>query len=210
MSGLKALQTEPPPPPSRARSAERAAAAGLLVLLLHALVLWIILESFYKPSAETPHYHETAITLWLTKPKVRAPSAPVPVLRPKKKKRKPVPYESYPVPNAQGFAVPPPPPTAPLTGEDYNGLRALGEYLYNCSEMNYGYLTPLDRLHCQFDLWNLPPVNPGKGLRLGKPPNSVWEQERQKQKAPPRKFTRPCRPNSPNSNLGLPCYNLAH
>ena len=210
MSGLKALQTEPPPPPSRARSAERAVAAGLLVVLLHALVLWIILGSFYKPSSITPHYHETAITLWLTKPKVRAPAAPVPVLRPKTKKKKPTPYASFPVPNAEGFAIPPPPPTAPLTGEDYNGLRALGEYLYNCSEMNYGYLSLLDRLHCQFNLWNLYPANPGKGLRLGKQPNSVWEQQRQKEKAPARKFTRPCQPNSPNSNLGLPCYNLTH
>lgn len=210
MSGLQALLREPPQHPPRERSVKRAAVAGALVLLLHAILLWIIVHSFYNPATITPRYHEAPITLWLTQPKIHATPAPVPILRPKKKKKHPAPYFTLPVLNAEGFAEPPPPPTAPLSGEDYNGLRALGNYLYNCSEMNYGYLSERDRLHCQFDLWDLPPANPGKGLGLGKQPNSVWEQQRQKEKAPARKFTRPCAPNSPNANLGLPCYNLTH
>jgi hypothetical protein len=176
--------------------------ATVLVAALHLILVWILAEATLVRIAPHRNYHEEPITLWLqTAPKKLQPLPPQPEEKEKKKLIAP------PVPNAAGPTIATPPPAAPQTPEEYNGLRALGQYLNDCSAMAYEDMNERDIAHCLRNEW-AGPAAPKVGL--GAEPASPFKAELDARKKPARQVEHACDQNSLNSNLGLPCYDFAH
>lgn len=172
-----------------------------LVALLHLLLVWLLLRASLIEIAPRKIFHEAPITLWLqTAPEHKKPE-PKPEEKPKKEKPAPAPVK-------RAIGPPVPAPSVAPPSSEYNGLRALGRYLNNCSAGNYEALSQRDLAHCLGNIWG--PSNETKQLRLGQEPPSVWKTQKEREKAPPRKLETQCPVGSPNSNLGLPCYHFAN
>ena len=172
-------------------------AAAVLVALLHLVLVWLLLQATVTQIAPPPLFRALPITIWLkTSP---TPKPPEPKPKEKKKERGPA-----PVRRAIGPILPAPSGAPPES--DYNGLRALGRYLNNCSAGNYEALSPKEWAHCLGNQWTGSVEAP---LVLGPEPDSPWKLELEKRKAPPRKVEHECE-NSFNAHLGLPCYNYAN
>lgn len=171
-----------------------------LVLLLHFLIVWLLLRASITAITPTKIFHEAPITLWLQKaPAKKTPPPPKPKKLPKK--------EAAPsVPHAVGPILPAPPSTAAPASE-YNGLRALGRYLNNCSNLAYGNLSDRELAHCIGNLWGKAVEAP---VTLGTEPPSEWKKQFEERKKPARKLEHECAQGSFKSNLGLPCYNFSH
>lgn len=172
-----------------------------LVALLHLVLVWLLLKASLIEIAPRLIFHEAPITLWLqTAPEHKTP-APKPEEKPKTEKPAPAPVK-------RAIGPPIPAPSVAPPSSEYNGLRALGRYLNNCSAGNYGALSERDLAHCLGNIWG--PPNETQRLRLGQEPPSVWKSEKDREKAPARKLETECPPGSPNSHLGLPCYHFAN
>jgi len=174
--------------------AQRAIAIAA-VLALHLLLIWLLLRATYVVIAPPPLLRELPITLWLAP--AEKPKPPKPQEKEKKKEGvAPVPQSTAPL-----FA----PPSGAPPATDYNGLRALGRYMNNCSAGNYEALSPRELAHCLGNQWN----EPGRGqatLRLGNEPDSIWKRQMDKKKAPVAPMEHQCPLGSKNDQLGLPCF----
>ncbi len=178
------------------RPAQRAIAVAAVVLL-HILLMWLLLRATSIHLTLPPAFRELPITVYLQP----APKPKLPPAKPEQKKKVTL---APPVKRATGIAQPPA-PAAPQPAQPYNGLMALGRYLNNCSSGNYEQLSSLEWAHCLGDQWPDPGERP---LLLGAQAPSIWKTQKDQQKAPVQPFETQCPQNSPNSNLGLPCYNF--
>lgn len=174
------------------------AVAIALVALLHLLLLWLLLRATITHAPRVPVFREKPITVWLqTAPKEKPPQ-PEPEKKEKKEGAAPV---------TRSIGPPAPAPTGAPPDSEYNGIRALGRYLTNCSAGNYEQLSDRDLAHCLGNQWG----KPGEGkLRLGAQPPSVWKRQMDQRKKPARKLEHECASDKPGSNLGLPCYDFAN
>jgi len=172
--------------------AHKAVASGAAVLLNILVVLVLILTTHSIKIARV--FKEIPITIMLLPP----PSAP------KKKTEEP----RLPVAPAPPLLLPPLPKAPsvltlpPQTQPDVNGLLGLGRYLFNCSAMNYELLSEREWQHCLAN--NFEPFDPTKVKRLGPQQPSPWAQLPPDVTGAP--IGRPCQPDEPNSNMGIPCY----
>jgi hypothetical protein len=174
-------------------SPERAVAAALVVLL-HLLLLWLLLRATITNVVPLAAFRPEAITIWL-KP---APEKKKPKPEEKKKPETVPPVTKFSIP----FSVPPAAPPA----SNYNGLRAFGRYLNNCSSGNYEALSSREWAHCLGNQWNAP----GEAtLTLGPEAPSEWKRQMDKRKKPAKPIEHECAQGSLNSNLGLPCYDFS-
>lgn len=182
--------------------AQRAiAVAG--VILLHILLIWLLLRATELHITLPPVIEQSPITIFL--PTTPKPTKPVPKPKVKEKAKKPKKVPAVPpVKHAAGIPQPAA-PSAPAPAEPFNGLRALGRYLNNCSSGNYQALSALDWAHCLGNIWPAPGERP---LLLGAEPPSIWKTQKQRQKAPSKPFEHICDSSAPNANLGLPCYSF--
>lgn len=87
----------------------------------------------------------------------------------------------------------------------YNGLRAFGQYMYNCSGALYDMLSRegLDQCLGQY----LPKHVPAIGLGAEKP--SFWQTQRDEARAPEAPFEEPCPQGSFNDSLHIPCHHFS-
>ena len=174
------------------------AVAILLVALLHLVLLWLLIRATGFHVTAPLVFREQPITLWLqTAPKEKPPQP-----EPKTKEK---PEGAAPVTRSIGPPIPA--PTGAPPASDYNGLRALGRYLTNCTAGNYESLSRRDLAHCLGNRWGKPGEAP---LRLGIEPPSEWKAQLDERKKPARKLEKECPQGTPKSNLGLPCYNFAN
>lgn len=173
--------------------------AAALVALLHLVLIWFLLRATIIQVAPPALLRALPITVWL-KP-APAPKPP----QPKEKERKNKVEGAPPVSRAIGPILPAPSAAPPAS--EYNGLRALGRYLHNCSAGDYEALSTREWKHCLGNQWAGPAELP---LRLAPEPQSRWKLELEKRKAPPRKVEHECDQNSFNAHLGLPCYNYGN
>lgn len=175
--------------------------AILLVAVLHLLLVWFLVEATLVEIKAPRSFHVAPITLWLRPAPIH--KKPEPKAKENFHPLKPAPA---PVEHAKGPATPPtsaPPPTS-----DYNGLRALGRYLDNCSAGRYWALSNRELAHCLGNHWDKP--DDTKRLRLGKMPPSIWEREMKRRKAPPGKVEGECPLGSQQNRLGMPCYHFGN
>ena len=164
------------------------------VLALHLLLIWLLLRATYIAVAPPAFVRELPITIWLTPAEKPKPSRPA-------EKKKKIGVASFP-----RSALPPnAPPAGAPPASDYNGLRALGRYLNNCSAGNYEALSPRELAHCLGNRWNGRAQDQAK-LRLGEEPDSVWKRQMDKKMAPARPMEHQCPLGSKNDQLGLPCF----
>lgn len=174
------------------------AIAVAAVLLLHLVLLWFLLQARIITVSPPAIFREQPITLWLQtaiKPK------PPELEQKKTEKEKPGPS---PTEHAIGTPVPTP-QGAPPASSDYNGLRALGRYLSNCSNAAYEKLSNKELAHCLGNQWK----EKGEGpIGLGIEPPSEWKAQMDKKKAPIVPMEQECPQGTPNSNLGLPCFHF--
>ncbi len=176
--------------------ARRAIAAGA-VILFHLLLIFALIRITGIPIG-LPVIHENPLEIFFPslKQKQKTETPPPPVVNPIY-----IPLRAPPPP------TPVLPPSTPQT--NYNGLRALGRYLYNCSGAYYEELSEREWAHCLGNLWDVPaeakeqaPVMPP-----AKPsPFSIVVREPKKSAAP---VERQCKLGEMNSNLGLPCYDFS-
>lgn len=208
MTGQPALPSPMRPPQAPVHNRERAV-AGILVLLLHLVMLWLFLSvKLHLFELPPPSFRNDPITIWLPLPHIApAPEAPI---RADSKDKKRALRVAPPVKKAEGMPQPPPKPASPEPGLDYNGLRALGRYLNNCSGLYYEALSQHQVAHCLGNQWDIPLPGEDPRLRLGAEAPSVWKDERDKRDAPAPPIAKDCAPSSRNSNLGLPCIDLTH
>ena len=175
--------------------AQRAIAVAA-VLLLHVVLIWLLLRATIVHIAPPAIFRALPITIWLqTAPK---PKPPEPNPQEKEEKEGPAPVERAIGPPLSAPAGVPP-------SEEYNGLRALGRYLNNCTAGNYEKLSAKEWAHCLGNQWQGPGEAP---LTLGIESPSEWKTQMDKRKAPPRKVEHECDQGTLNSNLGLPCYDF--
>ena len=174
--------------------AQRAIAIAA-VLALHLLLIWLLLQATTIVISPPQILRELPITLWLAP--AQKPKPPKPQEKEEKKEGG----------TAVGHAITAPlaPPEGAPPASDYNGLRALGRYMNNCSAGNYEALSRRELAHCLGNQWN----QPGQGqaqLRLGKEPDSIWKRQMDKKKAPVPPIEHACPLGSKNDQLGLPCF----
>ena len=174
--------------------AQRAIAIAA-VLALHLLLILFLLRATYVAVAPPPLLRELPITLWLAP--AEKPKPPKPQEMEQKKQGETAVRHAITAPLSMPEGAPPP--------SDYNGLRALGRYMNNCSAGNYDALSRRELAHCLGNQWN----EPGQGqarLRLGTEPDSVWKRQMDKRKAPVAPMEHECPLGSKNDQLGLPCF----
>lgn len=175
------------------------AVAIALVALLHLILLWLLLRSTIMHVQPAPTLRAAPITLWLQTQLKEKPPEP----EQKKKEKK---EGAAPVTRSIGVPTPAPQGAPPAT--EYNGIRALGRYLTNCSDLKYENLSSRELAHCLGNQWG----KPGEGgkLRLGAEAPSIWKKRMEEKRKPARKLEHECAQGSYNSNLGLPCYDFAN
>ncbi len=174
--------------------AQRAIAVAA-VLALHLLLIWLLLQATSIVIAPPAILRELPITLWLMPTEKPKP----PKAQEKEKKKEGV----QPVP--QSLAPPLAPPEGAPPASDYNGLRALGRYMNNCSAGKYEALSPRELAHCLGNQWN-GPARGQAALRLGTEPDSVWKSQMDKKKKAVPPIEHQCPLGSKNDQLGLPCF----
>lgn len=168
------------------------------VLLIHLVLIWFFLRATIVAVNPASTLREQPITIWLSP--AEKPKPPVPEPEEKKKKEGPPLIE-----RAIGPPLPAPSGAPPET--EYNGLRALGRYLNNCSNANYEALSERELAHCLGNVWQAPgEARAGLGLE----PPSEWKAQLDKKKAPPRKVEHECPLGSRNYQLGLPCFDFGN
>ena len=171
------------------------AIAVAAVLLLHVLLIWALLSA--KIAVVAPAvFRELPITLWLQTSIKPAPLAP--------EKKKPEKEKQGPPIRERAIGAPVPEASHSPPASDYNGLRAFGRYLNNCSNAAYERLSSRELAHCLGNQWDKGDNAP---LTLGIEPPSIWKDQMDKRKQPIKPFEHECAPGGLNSNLGLPCYN---
>ncbi len=185
-----------PEPSSSSRFPPEKIVATALVALLHIALIWMLLRATLVQVAPPPTFLPQPITLWLQKPaEKKEPPKPKP-------EEKPKPEAAAPVERAIG--PPLPAPTGAPPGADYNGLRAFGRYLNNCSNLSYENLSAKELAHCLGNQWD---KTGNAKVRLGTEAPSIWKDQMDKRKAPVKPFEHDCPPDKLNSNLSLPCFN---
>lgn len=173
--------------------AQRAIAIAAVVLL-HLVLVWFLLRATIVEITPPAFFRELPITIWLqTSP---TPKPPEPKAKEKKKEEGAVPVERAIGPI---FTA----PSGAPSESEYNGLRALGRYLNNCSGGDYEALSAREWAHCLGNQWTGPTEAP---VTLGIEAPSPWKLDLEKRKAPPAQVEHECDQNSFNEHLGLPCY----
>lgn len=166
------------------------------VLLLHLVLVWLFLRATIVTLAPPHVLREEPITVWL-----RPAEKPKPPQPEEEKKKEGPPL----IERAIGPPIPAPSGAPPAT--EYNGLRALGRYLNNCSNADYEALSGRELAHCLGNRWQTLGEGP-VGLGLESP--SEWKAQLDKKKAPAKPFEHECPQGTLNSNLGLPCYDFGN
>lgn len=178
-------------------------AAIALVVLLHIVLLFLLFHAVLV-SAPVTQTNERQITIWLKPPAAqpkpqaqqpprKAPVVPIPDLDEILKKLRSITLPETPSESGAGRPAP------------FNGIRALGEYLYNCSAGNYDKLNSAQWLQC---IGGYLPRRPG-AIGLGVQADSLWKRQRDEAKKPGTPFESACPQGSLNSNLGTPCHNFS-
>ncbi|MBU6444306.1 MAG: hypothetical protein KGR48_10385 [Alphaproteobacteria bacterium] len=170
------------------------AVAIAAVLALHLLLIWLLLRATYVVITPPPLLRELPITLWLAP--AEKPKPPKPQDKEKKEGETAVPH---------AITAPLSPPEGAPPTSDYNGLRALGRYMNNCSAGHYEALSQRELAHCLGNQWNEPGQRQGR-LRLGKESDSIWKRQMDKKRAPAAPMEHECPLGSKNDQLGLPCF----
>ncbi|HEX3810547.1 MAG TPA: hypothetical protein VHW02_12715 [Rhizomicrobium sp.] len=174
-------------------------AVGAVVALLHLIAIFLLIRAGMIPIPPALQFHELPITIWLNPPKkspVKAPQKPKPVVQP-------IPTPE-PVINQTLRSIQINPQTLP-PATDYNGMHALGRYMKNCSNGDYGYLSKGE--------WHLclgSPTQAQMAVGLGQEAPSIWQQQRDAARKPEAPFEAPCPLGSRNSNTGVPpCHSFS-
>lgn len=171
--------------------------AAAAVLVIHILLLLVLFSTGYIPVPPALKFHEQQITIWLKPPPPQKPQAR-PVLPPPA----PVPLIDEILKRLRSIEVSPPPPSS---APAYYGLRAFGEYLYNCSGARYERLAPGQWEQCLGQY--LPRRAPALGL--GAENSSLWQAQRDEAAKPEAPMESACPQGALNSNLGLPCHHFS-
>jgi len=181
-----------------ARLPARRAIAASAVVLFHLLLILMLIRITNLPIG-IPGAHENPLEIFFPSlieknEKPERPMPPAPIVRP-----------IY-VPLLTPPPVPPPP--AVQQENNYNGLRALGRYLYNCSGMYYEQLSEREWQHCLANQWDLPPVAKEKPPVLPPVQPSPFDVVIKERKKPAVPIEHQCKLGQMQSNLGLPCYDF--
>jgi hypothetical protein len=183
-----------------ARLPARRAIAASAVILFHLLLIFALIRITNFPIG-IPGAHENPLEIFFpsflqkSEKEKRPPTPPLPVVRP-----------IY-IP----LLTPPPLPTPPAVPEEqnnYNGLRALGRYLYNCSGMYYEQLSEREWAHCLANQWDLPSAAKEKPPVLPPVQPSPFDIVVKERKKPAVPIEHQCKLGQMQSNLGLPCYDF--
>ncbi len=180
---------------------QRLTAIGL-VILLHIVVLFMLLQAGVIQVPPVLQFRETTIWLQPVAPKKKPPQT---------QSTEPAPTIIAPLPSIEEFlrrldeALQNLPPVARPAEPAFNGLRAFGEYMFNCSGAYYGRLSRRELDQC---LGQYLPKKRAEPLGLGAEADSIWKRQRDQAREPEAPMEGPCAMGSFQSNLGLPCYNL--
>lgn len=176
-----------------ARLSARRAIAASAVVLFHLILIFALIR-ITSISLGPPVLREIPIEIFFPRPKL-----------PEKKKQAIPPPARGTHPIYIPLLTPPPPP--PET--NYNGLRALGRYLYNCSGAYYEQLSSREWAHCLADEWDLPAAMREKPPVLPPAKPSQFDIVVKERKEPAVPIEHQCKLGEMNSNLGLPCYDFS-
>jgi len=179
-----------------ARLPARRAIAGSAVILFHLLLILFLVRITNLPIG-MQGLHEGPLEIFFPsligkKENVKPPVTRAPITRP------------ITLP-----AVPPTPPPPSPQQNNYNGLHALGRYLYNCSGMYYEQLSEREWAHCLANQWDMPKDAKEKPPVLAPPAPSPFDIVVKERKKPVAPIEHQCKPGQMLSNLGLPCYDFS-